>query len=538
MAPNSTEPAMNRRTDPGTQGLAHLTRAEALWWLLAALAGVGLRIFFIRQWPIVTDDGRFYLDLARKLVHGHGYVRLVNGRWLPSTARLPGYPVFLALMMFLAGRHNFGATVAVQLVLDMGTCALIAALATLLFPKFRRHASLLRYGFLSPAWVAFTLAALCPFLAMYTGAILTETGSVFCTALAFVAAFRAWRAEQGAAEEPGAANVGGSDPPQSSLRDAQQRPALARPTINWIVCGVALAIAIQLRPDSGILLLVLGSALVVDAWRLRSKPRAGGRAGRLWSRPLGSLLVMGSIALAPLVAWTIRNAVVLHVFQPLVSPSALEIWEPSYSGFTRWSKTWLAGFRGVEDVTSNVPDGPIDPTLLPPRAFDNPAERAAALGLIAQYNDNGYQVTPQLNRAFDELAQRRIRAHPLRYYLLLPLARALSAWFSPRVEALPIDDHWWPPLQWFQESVPAFLFTALYLVLNAACIGLAVWAMVRWRPPYLGMIGAWLAARTAIVAAYESCEPRYTLEAYPLVLALAALAICLPLLEKRKLIER
>ena len=48
-----------------------------------------------------------------------------------------------------------------------------------------------------------------------------------------------------------------------------------------------------------------------------------------------------------------------------------------------------------------------------------------------------------IDAGFARLASERIAAHPLRYYLWLPLGRVADMWLRPRVENLPIDLDWW-----------------------------------------------------------------------------------------------
>ena len=82
-------------------------------------------------------------------------------------------------------------------------------------------------------------------------------------------------------------------------------------------------------------------------------------------------------------------------------------------------------------------------TQLPGRAFDSPAQYAETAALAAEYNSNGDDLTPRIDAGFARLAQQRIAAHPLRYYLWLPLGRVADMWLRPRVENLPIDLDWW-----------------------------------------------------------------------------------------------
>ena len=96
---------------------------------------------------------------------------------VPADTRLPGYPAFLAGIFWLFGAGNFKAVMLTQILVDLGTCLIVADLA-------RRTVSE------RAARIAFVLAALCPFLANYAAAVLTETLEIFFTALALDCAVR------------------------------------------------------------------------------------------------------------------------------------------------------------------------------------------------------------------------------------------------------------------------------------------------------------------------------------------------------------
>lgn len=445
---------------------------RAGWYVALTLASAALAAAFGRWAPTVTDDGRLYLELAGNLLHTGRYVRWIAGGWHASTARLPGYPLLLAALYHFAPFARMGPLVALQWLLLLGTAACAAWLARLIAPPTARPGTVA-----GAAMAAFGLTALCPFLAMYAAAVLTEVPATFCTMLALccgIAALRAPRRQIG----------------------------------WWAGCGAALAAGIQIRPDTGLVLAVVSLPLLAALRRGRREN---------WNR----LIVLYAIALLPVGIWTVRNWVELRVFRPLVTAEATEVGEAQHPGFDRWAKTWLAGYRGVENVLDNVPDGPIEVAALPPRALGQGAARARTLSLIAAYNRN-FELTPALDAQFGRLAAERIHRRPARYYLLLPLSRMISLWFSPRVEILPVDDRWWPPAGPWQNDRRDFLFTVGYLLLNAAYLLLALYGLFKARPRFLALLAGLVAARTVALGAYISCEPRYVLELYPLVLVWAA----------------
>jgi 4-amino-4-deoxy-L-arabinose transferase-like glycosyltransferase len=453
------------------------------YFLLAALGGVALRLFFFFYFPAVTDDSRIYADLATNwLQHGiYGQSETASAATnatqaekapvAPTDTRLPGYPAFLAMIFWIFGMGNVKAVLLTQILIDVGTCLIIADLT--------RRAVGERAG-----RIAFVLAALCPFLANYAAAELTETLEIFFTALALDCA---------------AAALNGIDAIGTGTRWL------------WAATGGAIAACILLRPDGGILLAAVAIYMALLAWRLRGK------------REALKILVAGGMvtafALAPLVPWTIRNFRTLHHFEPLAPRYANDMDELVPRGFNRWVKTWILDYASVEEIYWNVPGDKIDREKLPSRALDNANEKDITTDLIADYNEDA-DMTPELDARFGKLAAVRIRAHPFRYYVVLPLSRVADMWLRPRTELLPADPRWWE----FNDDAMHSAMAVGFGVLNLAYVGTALWALVR-RPSALrwaGLLVSFLLLRAALLVTLENPEPRYTLECYPAVIVLAA----------------
>src|SRR2546427_1714467 len=94
----------------------------------ALLAGLGLRLFFIWHFPFYSGDTAYYEELARNWLYHRVYGFYSNGQLLPSDARAPGYPAFLAGIYFLAGTGRKAVMLA-QAFVDLATCVLAAAAA-------------------------------------------------------------------------------------------------------------------------------------------------------------------------------------------------------------------------------------------------------------------------------------------------------------------------------------------------------------------------------------------------------------------------
>ncbi|MGA2457470.1 MAG: glycosyltransferase family 39 protein [Terriglobales bacterium] len=385
-----------------------LIREHRRFFLGTALAALALRLIFVVYFPAVTDDSRIYADLATNWLQHGIYGQTQAGQpekpILPTDARLPGYPAFLAGIFWLFGAGNFIAVMLAQILVGLATCLIVADLA-------RRAVSE------RAARIAFVLAALCPFLANYAAAVLAETLEISFTAFALDCAIAAL----GRMHEAGAG---------MGVRGL------------WAAAGAAVAACILLRPDGGLLLAAIGLYLAVLVGKsLASKAHAGKKNV---VDLLAAGIIVAAVALAPLVPWTIRNFRTLHHFQPLAPRYANDADELVPRGFNRWAKTWIVDYVSVEEIFWNVTGDKIDPKKLPSRAIDNsdPAERDATLAVIADYNE-AQDMTPELDARFGKIAAGRIRAHPVRYYVVLPVLRVADMWLRPRTEILPPDARWW-----------------------------------------------------------------------------------------------
>jgi hypothetical protein len=456
-------------------------RRTALWAAAALVAGALLRAAFVAKHARFAGDALTYGDLAHNLL-AHHIFGFTEGRIRPTLIRLPGYPLFLAACFALFGNANYLAVLCVQVAVDLATCALVSLLAAgLAGPLLRRRAGL----------AALWLAALCPFTANYTAMALTETWSLFCVALAFYGLARwsaAWRAG-------------------------------ARATGWAVTVGCALAYAVLLRPDQGLL---AAAVLPVMLWvGLRNGHRS--RIQRL--RPAA---IAGTVLALPLLLWTARNWRTFHVIQPLAPRYANDPGEAVSYGFQRWYRTWAIDFLDTLNVYWRYDGDTVHLEDLPPRAFDSARQWQQTHDLLAAYNLET-SANPGFDRAFDRIAADRIKANPLRYYLLLPVARDLNMWLRPRTETMKLPLDWWAVSRHPKRSA----LVIAYGLLNAAYLALAGWGawhatrLCRATPqaPILWSMLAFVALRFALLLTLDNSEPRYTLECFPVVIALAGIAL-------------
>jgi hypothetical protein len=286
-----------------------------------------------------------------------------------------------------------------------------------------------------------------------------------------------------------------------------------------------------------------------------------------------------ALVLAP---WAIRNARVFGVFQPIAPASASMPGEWIPQGYNAWLRTWVDRESFTETVDWPLDQRHITIEQMPDYAFDSPAEKAQVAALLDQYNnppqaktqqaadtdngkgqeeisaddeensstdeDNGdedssdegdgadddagaeepaiVKMTPEIDAGFAQIARSRIANHPFRYYVITPLRRARYLWFSTHSGYYPFSGELTDKFdkERHQEFwLPCFMSLLwLYTILGAGGV------IVLWREEglrrWLLLVVLLVLPRLAYLATLQNPEPRYTVEFFPFVLALAALA--------------
>jgi 4-amino-4-deoxy-L-arabinose transferase-like glycosyltransferase len=450
---------------------------------LAVFAGLALRVFFVLKFPVTdSGDAPFYIELAWNWLKHGVYGFPVNGQLTPVDMRVPGYPAFLATVFAFAG-NSTRAVMLAQAVLDLATCFLIALIAARMAPEISR-----RRVALAGLW----LAALCPFTANYAAVALTETLTIFLTALAILILLDTDLGEK-----------------ISVFRDRRLTSWLLNP---WFLAGLVVGFGTLVRPETPLLLFAVGLVLAIKWWRPVD-----------WLKLLRAGLLLGVGVVLPLVPWAARNWRTLHDVQ-FLAPRYSELpGEYTPLGFNAWTNTWLWRFRDVylTQWKLNVEEISIDE--IPASAFDSPAERERVSDLLDQHNEE-LTMGPQLDQQFREIAREKTRRRPLRTYVKIPFLRALTLWFTPRIELLPYSGRLWPMRVEWEDDRPDFLVTLGLVIVNFIYLALALagaW-MARHRPGAAFLI-AFIIIRTAFFTKFvETPEPRYVLECFPAVIALAA----------------
>ena len=463
----------------------------------ALVAGLCLRLFFAFKFPFAPTDTALYEQLATNWLQHHVYAITVDGGLVPVDLRMPGYPAFLAIIYAITGHVGPDARLyvtLVQAVADLGACLLTAGLAALL-ALVRPNPASWRRVYIVTLWIA----TLCPFTANYAAVPMTEVFAWFFTAAAFVSLIALIWNECG-----GKAALFKS---QWATRHAESIFALSS--------GFLIGMGTLFRPETPLLL--------VAAWILLAV---------IWLKKrrflfFAQLVVLSAISCAlPLVPWAIRNAVTLHEVQFLAPKNLNMSGEFVPRGFMAWEKTWLFRMKDCFLVPWKLDGEVINLEDIPARAFDTPDEKDRVAALLEQYN-NDVTISPEEDAAFGQLAQERTARHPLRTYLWLPVARAFTIWFTPRIELLPFSGQVFPVKESWKEDPIDLTVTLSYFVLNLLYVMLALWGALRvWRENSalglaVGLLLGYVLLRTAFLTTLETPEPRYVLVCFPAILALA-----------------
>lgn len=485
---------------------------KARWFIYALLIVIALsfRLFIALRLPNdEPDDGRVYSQIARNVLEQHVYSIESQAPYTPTLIRLPGYPVFVAAIYSTFGHGNNTAVRVVQAVLDTFTCALIA---WVVFVWSRKHRA---------AILALALAAVCPFTAIYVATILTEVPTnLLAVAMVLTATF------------------------------ALKATVRKRVFTWWIVTGLIAGIAVLFRPDSGLFAAAIGLTLMLSSLR---KFREATLQAAIFT--LAFCLV--------LVPWTIRNWRLFHVFQPL-SPAHAEMpGEFVPRGYLLWVRTWLDDQRYVSPALWAMDTRQIHVEDFPARAFDSKEERDRVAALFEKYNhpdgdeeqsaddqnddsssddedepeeepepeenpepaDANVEMTPDIDAGFAQIGHERVARSPLRYYVKLPLKRAITLWFDTHSQYYPFNGELLP-LEDLDHDIHQQYWLPLFAGLTAVYSLLGViggWML--WRSGdkrWLLMVALLIFLRLGFFATLENPEPRYTVEIFPFLILVGA----------------
>lgn len=463
--------------------------------LTALVTGFLFRCFFLLRWPSSAGDTALYETLAQNWLKYSTYGIRIDGVLTPVDIRMPGYPAYLAVVQAFTNLSGEAARFWVmlgQVVLDLACCVVVAELAARCSGR-KQNA---RKVYLIALW----LAALCPFTANYTAVPLTETFTIFWTALALTTLVPMVNRELAT----------------SGILKWGRFPRQSEFLKNAFLAGVCIGVATLFRPESPLLLI---ACLPVILWTMLFRGQFG--------RGLRAAALVGLVSFLVLLPWTIRNAMTLNEFQPLTPRYTTLPGESAPVGFMSWEKTWLYRFREVFLVSWKMNDDTIQIGDIPERAFDSPEERQHVAAILEQYNQNS-NLTAEQDAQFALIARARTARHPLRTYLWVPLQRVATMWFTPRIEQLPISGSIFPLARtWETDRLDMSVTLSLFFI-NLFYVVFAGWGtVVLWRfapeaRAAVSMLVLFILVRTSFLTTVETPEPRYVLACFPAVIALAA----------------
>jgi len=511
---------------------SHLTLA-----LILTVVGLSGRLVLAFCLPNDDDDdGRYYSQIATNVATGHGYSGETEAPYLPTCVRVPGYPLFLAGAYRLFGVENKSAIRIIHSFLDTCTCWVVALLSGVWSPRHwmadrRRNARL----------IALAIAVLCPFTAIYVTTLLSETLAIFlATSFVLVAS--------------------------QALKFDETRRSLP----CWLAAGVLGGAATMTRPDVALFVTAAGLTLIINVLvgdRGSSEEREtnanpGWRYTRRLKRAVACVAVMFVAFSAVLAPWTIRNARVFGVFQPVAPLYANQPDEFVPIGYITWLRTWVDDERYVSPFEDALDLYPIMPEALPVKAFDSIEEKGRVWRLLDSYNHpqpepinqedkssnepeedrplpdasdeaphdaaEEYQVrmTPEIDAAFAQLARERIERHPVRYYAFLPIHRAVSIWFDTHSQYYPFQGELFPLYDLDTEKKQQYWLTLFAVLIGALTVcapgGLIV---VRRDRKLVVFIALLVLLRLLFLGWQEHPETRYTAEFFPLAIAAASLML-------------
>jgi Dolichyl-phosphate-mannose-protein mannosyltransferase len=556
-----------------------------LAYALLLLIAFGFRLFVALHLPNDTpDDGRTYAQIARNVLEQHVYSHAEAPPYDPSLIRLPGYPLFLATIYSIFGHTNNTAVRIVQALIDTATCLLIALVAFLWAPdEMRKHTSSI---------AALALAAVCPFTTIYVSTILTEVPTNFLAVamcLASTLAFRASNRKRSLGMWASAGLFAGG-------------AVLFRPDSGLFAAAIGITIVTSglvsatIEPSSSSLswgkqkffgalskavypAAVFSAAfcLILVPWTIRNRrvfhlfqplaPTHGEMPGEfvprgysLWLRTWlddGRYIgpVLWSLDTSPIKigyfparafdSKTERDRVeaLLEKYNhpPDEQPSPGEVVsqptpvpQASAAAKPQENATPVASPSGEESDQGDEPD-----------EGDQSDEQDSQGNEAATPEEQNVEMTAEIDAGFAEIARERIAHSRFRFYVQLPMKRAIALWFDTHSqyypfegELLPLEDLDYEIHQQFW--LPLFTFLTLVYTLLGLAGGWLLWrtrtfAARRW----VILAGLIIFLRLGFFSTLENPEPRYTVEIFPFLSTLGGVAIgqVISLIKTRKSIS-
>ncbi len=534
-----------------------------VFWVTALILLTLVSRIFIAYF-LSTDepgDGRVYKQIAINLLEQRVFSLETQPPFDPTLIRLPGYPLFIAAIYGIFGHGNDLAVRIMQAVFDTATCIIAAAIAWQFTEEEKRRKK-------SAGWT-FVLAALCPFTAIYVATLLTETLTTFLMAAMILTTVLAFKAK------------GGKSLAWWFLSGLLAGAAvLLRPDSGLFAAGIGLTLAVSglvikskdapkftrrlIDVSWRIVVFSLAFVLILTPWTIRNYqvfhlfqtiapahaempgefvPHGYDKWLRTWIddwrfvEPMLWNLNEKQIGVKAIPASTFdsddeRERVADLLAQYNNSPESQAEQAPAESAAKDDAQD--NSTDSADENSGEKPDDAADSDDKSDDAQSDNADENDEQSSDDESDDASQNVkmTPEIDAGFSAIADERIERAPFRYYVLLPLKRAVSQWFDTHSLYYPFGGELSPTDNLdYDERQEIWLpvFAAVMWIYTLLAFG-GTWVLWRCRKNqnslrWLLLILLMMLPRIAFLSSVENPEPRYVVELFVFTAILGGLFI-------------
>ena len=277
-----------------------------------------------------------------------------------------------------------------------------------------------------------------------------------------------------------------------------------RSSLAWLVLGALLAAAAQyVRPDS----IVALPALAIAGW-------LSARGG--WRAHLLRVFIALGVWAAAFAWWPCRNLGLFGELHPLGSSGVDGKGRLVDRGASNeWMRTWATGQENETlHVAWKLPSQGVRWVDVPHTAYANSEELNTMRHFLLDYERAGARLDDELMRRLRAMAAVRRARDPWSFYVRLPLERIKLRLLPPR------DGYGLGSLPFIREDRERLERLDTRMVIGGL-VGLALLCLRPSRRAAATVAGLYLLARLVLIGWIPAPEPRYMLEALPLLLAAA-----------------
>src|SRR3954468_11936255 len=99
-----------------SQSLKSFLRENRWFFIGWAVVALGLRVFFLLKFRMLTNDSLVYGEIAKNWMQHGVFGQTFDQVAEPTYIRMPGYPLFLVLTWMVAGVEHYTAVLIAQVV--------------------------------------------------------------------------------------------------------------------------------------------------------------------------------------------------------------------------------------------------------------------------------------------------------------------------------------------------------------------------------------------------------------------------------------